>query len=90
MKLAQFTYTDTKGKTKDRKVLVISEPSDKLKGIDMSELDHEHMLEFSNEYAAIQETFHAALEALKDNYDLKHNFRQFFANKIVNLVSVEV
>jgi len=90
MKLVQFTYTDTKGKTKDRKVLVTSEPSDKLKGIDMSELDHDDLLEFSNEYATIQESFYAALETLKSNYDLKHNFRQFFANKIANLVSVEV
>ena len=90
MKLVKFTYTDVKGKTKGRTVLVTSEPSDKLKGIDMSELEHDEVLEFSNEYAAIQETFYAALEALKDNYDLKHNFRQFFANKIESMTSIEV
>ena len=90
MKLAKFTYTDIKGKTKGRTVLVTSEPSDKLKGIDMSELEHDDMVEFSNEYAAIQKTFHATLEALKAEYDLKHNFRQFFANKIEDMVAVEV
>lgn len=90
MKLAKFTYTDVKGKTKERLVLVISEPSDKLKGIDMSEVSPDDMIDFSNEYAAIQQTFHATLEALKAEYDLKHNFRQFFANKIEDMVAVEV
>jgi len=89
MKLAKFTYTDVKGKITDRTVLVTSEPSDKLKGIDMSEVDHDDMFDFTTEYNAIQETFYAAIEALKTEYDLKHNFRQFFANKIDGMVKVD-
>ena len=90
MKLAKFTYTDVKGKITDRTVLVTSEPSDKLKGIDMSEVAHDDMFDFTNEYTALQQTFHAAVEALKTEYDLKHNFRQFFANKIDGMTAVDL
>ena len=82
MKIAKFTYTDTKGKTKERQVLVISEPSDKLKGIEVSELPEQDAKAFSEAYSAAQDAFHANIEALKAEYDMKHNFRQFFASKI--------
>ena len=82
MKIAKFTYTDTKGKTKQRQVLIISEPSDKLRGIEVSELPEQDAKAFSAAYAAAQDAFYANIEALKAEYDMKHNFRQFFASKI--------
>ena len=90
MKLAAFNYTDAKGKTKARRVFIVSEPSDKLKGIDVSELETDDIVEFSTAYAAAQAAFYATIEALKDQYDVKHNFRQFFPNKIEGMTSQEV
>lgn len=90
MKLAEFTYTDTKGKTKARKVLILSEPSDKLKGFEVSELEASDVVEFGKAYAAAQAAFYASIEALKAQYDVKHNFRQFFPDKIEGMTTQEV
>ena len=90
MKLAEFNYTDTKGKTKARKVFIVSEPSDKLKGIDVSELETEDMVEFGHAYEAAQSAFYATLETIKAQYDVKHNFRQFFPDKIQDMTIQEV
>lgn len=85
MKFAKFKYTDAKGKVTNRKVLVVQEPSDKLQAFDVAELSELQVAEFSKAYEAAKQAFVAQIEALKQEYDLKHNFRQFFANKIENL-----
>lgn len=85
MKFAKFKYTDTKGKITNRQVLVIQEPSDKLLAFDVAELDEVEVAEFAEAYEAAKQAFVAQIEVLKQEYDLKHNFRQFIANKIENL-----
>ena len=90
MKLAAFNYTDAKGKTKARRVLVVFEPSDKVKGIEVSELEDSDVVEFGQAYAAAQAAFYATIETLKAQYDVKHNFRQFFPEKIEGMTSQEV
>jgi hypothetical protein len=77
MKYTEFTYTDAKGKVTDRKVLVIQEPSNKLLGLDVSELSLEDREFFAAEYAVLLENFINAAEELKDHYDLGHSLRQF-------------
>lgn len=85
MKFAKFKYTDTKGKITNRQVLIVQEPSDKLLAFDVAELNETEVEEFSEQYDAAKQAFIAQVEALKQQYDLKHSFRQFFANKIENL-----
>jgi hypothetical protein len=84
MKYTEFTYTDAKGKVTDRKVLVIQEPSNKLMGIDVSELSEEDRDSFSDEYEEILADFLYAVETLKSDYDVKHNLRQFIESNIVS------
>jgi hypothetical protein len=86
MKYTEFTYTDAKGKTTHREVLVIQEPSNKLMGIDVAELTQEERKEFSREYDEILADFVTALEMLKSDYDVKHNLRQFIETNIKDRV----
>lgn len=85
MKLAKFTYTDAKGKTTNRKLLVVAEPSNKFSGIDVSELSDDDTQEFAVAYKAAYDSFIAQLEALKDAWDVKHNYRQFIDNRMSNV-----
>lgn len=82
MKFAKFKYTDAKGKVTSREVLVVQEPSDKLQAFDVAELTLEEIAEFSTAYETAKQAFVAQIEALKQQYDLKHSFRQFFVNKM--------
>ena len=84
MKYTEFTYTDAKGKVTDRKVLVIQEPSNKLMGIDVSEIEPEDCSSFADEYVNLYQQFIDAVEELKDDYDLRHSLRQFIDVNISN------
>ena len=85
MKIAKFTYQDLKGKITERKVLVVNEPTDKISGIDVSELEPDEQQEFAEAYSAIMAAAKSELQALQAAWDLKYNYRQFFADKITNL-----
>lgn len=85
MKLAKFDYTDLKGKTKARDVLVVSMPSNKLNAIDLAELSEEDKALFAVAYSKLMEEHVAKIEALKAEFDLKHSFRQFLESGITNL-----
>ena len=85
MKIAKFTYEDLKGKITNRKVLVTSEPSNKVSGIDVTELEPTEQQEFAEAYAALTAAFVLEIEALKDAWDVKHNYRQFIADKMSNV-----
>lgn len=86
MKYTEFTYTDAKGKVTERKVLVIQEPSNKLMGIDVSELSESDRIDFAKGYDEIHQEFLKVVEVLKNNFDVKHNFRQFIDANIANRV----
>ena len=85
MKIAKFTYQDLKGKVTEREVLVVSEPTNKVSGIDISELGPDEQQEFAEAYQQLLNTFVAEVNALKAAWDVKHNYRQFLADKITNL-----
>ena len=86
MKYTEFTYTDAKGKVTERKVLVIQEPSNKLMGIDVSELSESDRKSFAAAYDEIMTEFLVMVEELKSEFDVKHNFRQFIDANIANRV----
>ena len=84
MKIAKFTYKDLKGKVTEREVLVVSEPTNKLSGIDIGELAAAEQQEFAEAYRQLLSTFVAEVDALKTAWDVKHNYRQFIADKMTN------
>jgi hypothetical protein len=84
MKIAKFTYKDLKGKVTERKVLVVSEPTNKVSGIDIGELEAAEQQEFAEAYQQLLNTFVAEVSALKAAWDVKHNYRQFIADRMTN------
>lgn len=89
-KVTSFEYTDTKGKKSRRTLLVLQNPTDKYFGIDMSELDVEEQVLFSQEYSRIHQEYKDKLEQLQIEYDLKYKLRQFFADKMENQVTEDI
>jgi len=85
MKLAKFEYTDLKGKQSNRKVLVLSTPTNKLSGIDVSEYDDETVAQFAVEYDKLHDKYISDLEKLQKSMDLKHNYRQFLEQNVTEL-----
>jgi len=77
MKYTEFTYTDAKGKITSRKVLVIQEPSNKLLGLEVSEMEPEDRVAFMAEYNKIFQQFIEAVNDLKADFDVTHYLRQF-------------
>lgn len=86
MKYTEFTYTDAKGKVTNRKVMVIQEPSNKLLGIEVGEMEPEDRVAFMAEYNNILQQFIEAVNDLKDDFDLTHSLRQFTDVNIKNRV----
>lgn len=86
MKVAAFKYTDVNGKVTNRQLMVFSEPSDKYAGIDVSNTDNEDLVKFILEYEKAYDEYLSKLEELKAKYDLKHNYRQFLAKRIEDMV----
>jgi len=86
MKYTEFTYTDAKGKTTNRKVMVIQEPSNKLMGIEVGEMEPEDRVVFMAEYNKIFQQFIEAVNDLKDDFDVTHNLRQFIDTNIKDRV----
>lgn len=86
MKYTEFTYTDAKGKTTERQVLVIQEPSNKLTGFDVSEISDRELESFVEAYDAAQKRFLAEVEVLKAEFELSHSFRQFIDTNIKDRV----
>jgi hypothetical protein len=87
MKLATFGYTDLKGKKSNRVILVSSMPSNKLSGIDVTELSDEEVGTFANKYDSLHDEFIAKVQELKASYDLKFNYRQFLESGITDLTT---
>lgn len=87
MKFVKFEYQDLKGKVTHREALVVQEPSDKVSTIDVTGLSDEDVAGFACQYDFLKEVFLKEVEALKSTYDLKHNFRTFFPDKM--MVSLE-
>lgn len=86
MKYTEFTYTDAKGKVTNRKVLVIQEPTNKLLGIEVSEIEPADRDAFAAEYDGLLQDFIDAVEDLKADFDLTHNLRQFIQTNIKDRV----
>ena len=84
MKFTEFTYTKKTGDVSQRAVIVTGEPSKFLQGIDVSELQPEDFVAFCTAMAEMQDRQQAERQALLEQYDLKHNFRQFDPQLISN------
>ena len=90
MKFIKFDYTDLKNKTTHREALVVQEPTDKVACIDLSELNPETQAEFIAQYDAIRNTFLEQVKALQKTFEVQHRYRQFFPDRMCDLLEEEV
>ena len=86
MKIINFNYTKSDGTQSDRVLAVLVKPNTMFEGIDISELDMEAQGAFAEEFNRIEETFLAALEAVKASFDVNHNYRRFDPKKMQAVV----
>lgn len=77
MQIDKFEYTDAKGKVTRRTVAVLRRPSDLLEAIDVSELDSEDIEIFAKAHNKLVDEFKFKLMELQEEFDLKHNLRNF-------------
>lgn len=77
MKTITFQYTKKDNKTSDRTLLVLSEPTSNIAGIDLSELSPEQAADFARLYEQMHDAFLIRAKALQASFDLTHSYRQF-------------
>lgn len=85
MKFAAFKYTDTKGKISQRKLLVLDQPSNKLTGIDVTELESAVTQQLAREYDRLLDAFRQNVLELYTDFEVKQNYRQFLQSKVESL-----
>jgi hypothetical protein len=90
MKLLEFQYTKSDGKTSVRSVLVTQEPSKHIAGIDLSELDTDSFESFTREMRQLKELQYQQTLELMAKHDLKHNYRQFLPERMTRVETVWV
>lgn len=90
MKFAKFKYTDAKGKTTEREVLVLAEASPNMLAIDVSHLSNEDQAEFWGTMEAMADEYKENMARVQEEFDLKYSIRTFAAERIVDRVDEEV
>lgn len=86
MKLSTFKYTKADGSSSERVVVVMSEPSKFVSGIDVSELDDEMQVEFYNQVKELHEKYIQDLNGLEALFDVNYRYRQFKPENMAQLV----
>jgi DNA-binding transcriptional regulator PaaX len=84
VRLANFTYVKSNGSKSDRTLAVTMEPSKFVEGIDISELSQDEFADFVNEYSKVLDEFKATQQILIDKFDLKHRYRRFIPEQMLN------
>lgn len=77
MKLQKFTYTKATGEVSKREILVMTEPTNLVAGISVSDMPAENFASFAAELRKLKNEYEVGLTNLLATYDLKHDYRQF-------------
>lgn len=84
--MLHFTYTKDDGKTSDRVLMVMEEPTDKYFGIDISELSEVEQGEFAAAFSKIMDDKAEAIWQLMYDFDVRRKFRYFIPSKMTDIV----
>lgn len=90
MQIASFDYTKASGDVSKRDVLVVSEPTNVVFGIDLSELNPDDMAEFLEDYRKVFDAKQRELAEVMAKYDLANRFRRFIPEGMANITKVFV
>lgn len=88
MKVLTFTYTKPDGSVSDRTLMALVTPGDKFAGIDLSNIDPSMGAEFFSRYKELYTDFMAEVKELQAEFDLKHNYRQFDAARMTDIIEI--
>jgi hypothetical protein len=85
--ILEFDYTAVNGKQTHRTVLELSSPTKLHLTVDIEELDDESQLALAQGINIIKEQYNNALVQLLENYDIKHNLRNFDSTRMENVIA---
>ena len=81
-----FTYTKTPTDITDRVVIVLSTPSNKYFGIDVSDLDMEDQALVDEEIRRATESYNDRIKEIMTKFDIRTNYRSFLLEKMSNII----
>jgi hypothetical protein len=84
MKFMEFDYTKSDGSVTHREVVVVSEPCQFVRAIDVSELDADSFSEFVTHYRTLKDEYDNKLAVLMKQMELHRSFRQFKPEGMTN------
>lgn len=90
MNILNFKYTKSDGKTSNRVLLTHGAPSKFYSGTDITSLDMDDQVAYSQAVQAAKDIYLETVKALNDKYDLNYNFRQFDPTKMSEVVEEEI
>lgn len=90
MEIKSFKYTKANGDVSRRDVLVITNPSNMLRGMDITELSDEAQVELANEVSKAYDEFLQKTAEIYEAFDVRRNFRQFDILKMTETNSIYV
>jgi hypothetical protein len=77
MKLLEFTYTKSTGEVSKRAVIELVNPTKFVEGWDVTNLDNNDFARFVESMGALRRRQHEETMQLLQEFDLKHNYRRF-------------
>ena len=89
MKTLNFKYTKADGSISERTILALVEPGgDKYAGIDLTMMEPSDAATFVREVTALHDGYVDQLKGLQAAFDLKHNYRQFLASGVSEIIEI--
>lgn len=88
MKVITFTYTKPDMSITERTLLATTMPGKMYAGIDVTSIGPERGAEFVNKYEQLHEDFLVAVRELQEEFDLKHNYRQFREDRMTDIIEI--
>ena len=88
MKTITFVYKKPDNSISERTLLALTQPSVMYSGIDISSLEPSIGAEFVNRYEALHQDFLAEVKELQAEFDVKHNYRQFKADAMSDVIEI--
>jgi hypothetical protein len=90
VQIISFKYTKADGSISNRVLAVMVKPNTMFEGIDISELEVADQVMFAEDMNSVYNEYLAKLEEIKQNHDVKHNYRRFDPVKMSEIVNEEI
>jgi len=89
MKTLTFKYTKADGSISYRTLLVMVSPNTMYEGLDISELEALEMADVEVEMKKAYSRYLSDIADIKQEFDIKHNYRRFDPNKMSEINELE-